>query len=194
MNDFAIPMTQLCALGLKHDTDKSPYWRGCTGHPYTPFYSRVLSGRLIRRILEIGVCTGASLRMWEEYFPEAQIYGIDIVPEVIAETKFDTKRVELEECDAGNAKALQGFVRKRCHLFDLIIDDGSHLVKDQIAAANFLRAHLATEGIYVIEDVQEGTADEIADGLKMPCKVIEPKSSVAPPRSDDRLIVMWRSR
>ncbi len=34
-----------------------------------------------KRILEIGVKEGASIRMWQEYFPEAEIHGLDMFDE-----------------------------------------------------------------------------------------------------------------
>ena len=34
-------------------------------------------------ILEIGVLRGGSMRMWEKYFPKANIFGIDIKEESI---------------------------------------------------------------------------------------------------------------
>ena len=54
------------------DTDKST-------HGYTGFYDEIL-GHLREQpctILDIGVNTGGSIRMWEEGFPLAKIIGID---------------------------------------------------------------------------------------------------------------------
>lgn len=185
-------MNHLCGLGLKHDTDKSPYWRGNTGHPYTPFYEQLLMGRKVKRLLEIGVCTGASIRMWEEFLPDAEIYGLDIVPEVIAETKFATDRVKLKLSDASDASSLLSMMREINGSFDIIIDDGSHLVKDQITAANTLIPFLEWNGTYIIEDVQFGTEKEVSLGINYPTRIMFPTSPVAPHRSDDCLILAWR--
>src|SRR3954471_10641143 len=84
-------MTQLCDLSAKYGTDK--------GHPhrYTPIYYAYLEPIRdnVKKVLEIGICTtrdipngrtGASLFMWEEFFPKADIYGIDIDPASMVHT------------------------------------------------------------------------------------------------------------
>ena len=149
-------------------------------------------GRKVKRLLEIGVCTGASLRMWEEFLPETEIYGLDIVPEVVRDTKFETRRVKLKLCDASNADSLLSAMREINGSFDIIIDDGSHIVKDQIIAANTLIPFLEWNGTYIIEDVQDGTAAEVSLGINYPTRVIHPTSQIAPHRGDDCLIIAWR--
>ena len=61
------------ALGAKYDPSKR--W-----HNYLVYYW--LHFRDIRlkvtRVLEVGVFTGESIQMWEEFFPNVIIYGIDI--------------------------------------------------------------------------------------------------------------------
>jgi|SRR6266850_1288043 len=187
-------MNRLCELALKYGTDKTPYWNNCTGHCYTPFYEDLLRGREIKNILEIGICTGASLRMWEEYFPEAKIWGIDIDPNVL----FDTDRIKTFQCDAGDEDDLMKFEESvgldwADFDLDLIIDDGSHLVKDQIIAARWMIPTLSEKGLYVIEDVQQGTEEEIASKIGCQHHIVYPTSNVAPHRSDDCLIVAWRT-
>src|SRR5208337_5037275 len=83
--------TSLCDIALKYHCDKHPE----IGHGYTPYYSELLHGRNIKRILEIGIggiacmgyipdyVVGASLFMWQDYFPEAEIVGWDIDPDAL---------------------------------------------------------------------------------------------------------------
>jgi hypothetical protein len=69
----------LLVLSMKHGTDKLT-------HGYIPRHEKNFSSLRIGKmnILEIGVGgyddpkSGKSLRMWEEYFPNSMIYGIDI--------------------------------------------------------------------------------------------------------------------
>ena len=50
-----------------------------TAHTYINEYSKLLEDyRGGSSVLEIGVHTGLSLKMWSEYFTDSQIYGIDI--------------------------------------------------------------------------------------------------------------------
>ncbi|MDX1411751.1 MAG: hypothetical protein R3351_06310, partial [Nitrospirales bacterium] len=65
---------ELQQLAKQHGTDKSVflasvYWSYVKDLKYTPL-----------RILEIGIKDGASLRMWRDFFPTAQIYGADLRP------------------------------------------------------------------------------------------------------------------
>jgi predicted O-methyltransferase YrrM len=139
--------TELCRIALKWGTDKTPL----IYHPYTPFYTELLRGRDIRRVLEIGIDRGASLRMWREYFPAAQIFGLD----VRIQTLFTEERIETRLCDASDAAMLASTVDELGGNFDLIVDDGDHLTAHQILAVNVLLPFLSPEGVYVIEDVTE---------------------------------------
>ena len=151
-------MTTLCDLAIKYRTDKSPQIR----HSYTPYYDALLSNRPIKRILEIGIGypenmthvegykTGASLRMWEEYFPEAQIYGLDNNPDAL----INEGRIKSFYCDQGDTGSLQKVVAKLGEKFDLIIDDGSHRAAHQIlSAVTLIPQLLKPDGLYIIEDV-----------------------------------------
>src|SRR5438067_9360832 len=75
------PLTELCVLARKYGTDKGGWHMlaGDTCHNYTPTYHHMFGTRRlsVRNVLEIGVNYGPSLRMWEEYFPNADIYGLD---------------------------------------------------------------------------------------------------------------------
>lgn len=185
-------MTRLCELALKYDTDKCPEWRGGTGHEYTPFYSEQLRGRTIKRVLEIGICTGASLRMWAEYFPRAEIWGIDSVPE----TMFNADRIHTLICDQADTLSL---IKTRNlflpDTFDLMIDDGSHRAEDQILSAQILSELLTLNGLYIIEDVQQENWGRVWMELvgTIPLNYHLTRHALrTDKRSDNRLIVIER--
>lgn len=120
------------------------------GHGYMGHYEKLLSGRELKNILEIGVYLGGSLRMWLELFPRAWVYGIDKMPFCSGIVVSD--RVQIDIVDAGNAVELTKYASGLPEL-DLIIDDGSHAAYDIQAALSVLWPKLAVWGIYVIEDV-----------------------------------------
>ncbi len=68
----SLPETELCILGKKHKTDKP-------GNGYTKVYYEVAKEYKNKPVnfFEIGVYFGASLKMWEEFFPQGKIFGID---------------------------------------------------------------------------------------------------------------------
>jgi hypothetical protein len=179
---------ELCRLALKYDTDKCPQWHGGTGHSYTPFYEELLKGKKIESVLEIGICSndtagsGPSLQMWNDYFPKAEIYGIDNCPWVMR----NIGRIRSFEVDQSSTDDLELFVK--CGLtFDLIVDDGSHQVEDQILSANMLVKILNPGGLYIIEDVAHGQKELLLQGLKYPAEIVELDIKRRP---DDRLAII----
>ena len=99
-------------------------------------------------LLEIGVDNGDSLRIWREYFINANICGIDI-----NKKNFTINDTEILIGDQSDYKFLQSIIDKYKN-FDIIIDDGSHQSKHIIASFKFLFPYLNNSGIYVIEDLQ----------------------------------------
>jgi len=62
-------------LAIKYGSDKSSL-----GHGYMNFYSNTLPDN-ISSIMEIGVLKGASINVWKEAYPEANIWGVDLFEE-----------------------------------------------------------------------------------------------------------------
>ena len=65
---------ELTALADKYGTDK-----GNLGHHYTPVYELFFAPIKYeaKKVFEIGVFKGASMRVWHDYFPNAVVYGIE---------------------------------------------------------------------------------------------------------------------
>jgi hypothetical protein len=103
----------------------------------------------VRSVLEIGVQTDRSIRMWEEFFPNATIHGIDIDP---ACKQFEGDRIRIHIGDQADAEFLRRVAQSVADPFDLVIDDGSHLVSDQLSTFEVLFPAMSDHGIYVIED------------------------------------------
>lgn len=126
----------LTELFAKHGSDKE------SGHHYGPVYEWLLSGvRPDLRLVEIGVLRGASLRAWEEYFPQGEIVGVDTAPRCEP-----FQRARLVVGDATKPATFDGLGD-----FDVVIDDGSHLGWQQLATWRLLWPR--TRFLYVIEDV-----------------------------------------
>lgn len=127
------------------------------------------------RVLEIGIGSpeamkhvpgykpGASLRMWEEYFPHAEIIGMDNNPNVIfAEGRIKTYLADQRHCMGVKYPHHEGFFGGP---WDLIVDDGSHKVKDQLDTFDLLYHELAPGGLYIIEDVN---GDVVSESMVIP--------------------------
>jgi predicted O-methyltransferase YrrM len=137
---------RLDALALKHGTDKSSRY-----HRYTDAYHQLFLPlrRKPLRIVEIGVATGASVRLWRDFFPNAQVYGIDRNP---AARSHQGPRIKVFVGDQSDRVFLQSFKRKVGKI-DIIIDDGSHRPEHQLTSLKFLFPLLRVGGVYVIEDL-----------------------------------------
>ena len=171
VDKFFEVMTGLRA-GLKFDipgtvlTDKRDasglFFDFCVNHSHGPglhkwkhyitYYDRKISPLLERdlRILEIGVQSGGSLRMWESVTtPASRIVGIDINPECMQFTSSKSSVVIGSQVDP---EFLKSVVEKHGP-FDIIVDDGSHWPEHQRLSLEYLSNGIAPGGVYIIEDV-----------------------------------------
>jgi len=106
---------------------------------FSPFKNKPIN------FLEIGVQKGGSLKIWKEYFPNAQVYGIDIKPDT---KRFEEKRIHILIGNQEDSK----FTTDLCN-FDIIIDDGGHQQHEQINSLKLLWNHVNPKGLYIIEDI-----------------------------------------
>jgi len=143
-------------IGIKHNTDKAYL------HKYLVFYEE----HLIRcrykkiRLLEIGIGGmehskgisnngGSSLRMWGEYFPNAEIFGIDTDKSCLNYV-YESDRIKTIIGDQTNRKFLDSIEGE----FDIIIDDGGHLMNQQMISFGCLFKKLKQDGVYILENLQ----------------------------------------
>ena len=103
----------------------------------------------VKSVLEIGIQTDRSIRMWEEFFPNALIYGIDIDPKC---KQFEGGRRKILIGDQSNYDFLHQVTQQSREAFDIVIDDGSHHIRHQLMSFDFLFPKMSDHGIYVIED------------------------------------------
>lgn len=149
---------------VKHDNEKPYNWKP---HTYTSYYHSIfnLSRENIKLVFECGLGTnntkiesnmtskgvpGASLRVWRDYFFNANIYGGDIDRDIL----FEENRIKtfyVNQLDTNSIKTMWDTIN--LENFDIIIDDGLHEPK---ANFNFFinSFHkLKKNGVYIIEDV-----------------------------------------
>lgn len=134
-------------LGLKHGTDKAS-----NGHDYLWLYESYLDAMRdgLRNLLEIGVAGGNSIRMWEEWMPAANIFGVDHTKAYVDALKA-TEFVTPIFGDASYADFWQRF-RKDWPDMDVIIDDGAHTTYSVWMALQNGFKCLRPGGLWFIED------------------------------------------
>mgnify|MGYP002004570813 CR=1 FL=1 len=157
--DFdGIEYTSLDELFFYYGTDKSEYSKDKKNktHGFSKYYEKHLSFLKKRKIkiLEIGSFSGASAAAFSKYFPNCEIYCLDIN---ISNFKYYSKKIHVFGLDSSNSKMVSKFFKKindkdTLKYFDVIIDDGSHKQSDQLSALNHFYEYLVDGGFYVIED------------------------------------------
>lgn len=174
-------LTELCKLAHKYGTDKCPQIK----HRYTPVYSKLLEDRRddIKKVLEFGIgyyhnikfvdsiydeqlgrdyYRGASLKMWRDYLPNAQVHGADNV----SDTMFEDERITTHMCDYRNDGELAHLIKTIGPDIDLVVDDGSHISENQISLYRRMMPVLSKDTVYVIEDVHINRMNKILRLIK----------------------------
>ena len=171
-------MNDLDKLAIKYGADK---WGK---HHFTPVYYDLFKNRqkTVKKVIEMGTGEGASLAMWNDFFPNAEIYGADIDPKRVT-LPLIYPRITITKCDQTSQDDLIDLLNLTDSDIDLFVDDGSHKPEDQIFTCLQILPSLDKGAIYVIEDVADPS---IAEKLKR----YNPEVMKVGKRYDDRLIVI----
>ena len=142
-------MSDLQAIGKKYNTDKADVSHSYKGKTYCDVYNSYFKDirEEVKCVVEIGVLGGASLSMWREYFPNAQIWGIDIDPRT---KSYESDRINILVGDQNDETFLQK-VKETVGDIDILIDDGSHINRHIIHSYEVLKE--SVKRFYVVEDL-----------------------------------------
>ncbi|MFQ6537965.1 MULTISPECIES: hypothetical protein [Aphanothece] len=202
-------VAELCDM---HGSDKGS--RMASGHSYQwpphrycEFYARMFDHCRfsIGRVFECGIGSsnaaisssmgpnaraGASLRVWRDYFPNAQIYGADIDQTVLfQEDRIKTYFVDQMSIDLIEKMWLDIGVAD----FDLIIDDGLHTVAAAETLFNNSFSKLRQGGVYVVEDMLWEYAVSLCDRLRhLGCSPEIVSSTMLSGHPDSFLVIIRR--
>ena len=151
--------------------------RGAAPHCYAVQYHQLFSElrRQQFRMLEIGLQSNwerpgyvpddaPSLRVWREYFPQAEILGYDVNDFSF----FQQDRTTVFRGDQGSREDLKRFIDEHGRGgFELVLDDGSHAASHQQISLGALFSVVAKGGKYVIEDLHWQPFPESPTTLEM---------------------------
>ena len=122
-------------------------------------YFRQYVGRSVK-VLEIGIGQGGALLMWKRYFgDESEIVGIDINQKC---TKCQGEGIRIYIGDQASIAFLNSVILKE-KMFDIIIDDGGHMMNQQIASYKHLFQFVKEGGLYLCEDTGTSYRKEYRD-------------------------------
>ena len=159
--------SDLASLAILLKTDKY-------SHDYVIHYQRHFQPvrHLPLNLLEIGVGGyddpkqgGQSLRMWKSYFPNANIYAIDLYDK----SALQEPRIHIfqgSQADPDFLKRVAGEIGR----LDIVIDDGSHVNEHVIVSFQTLFPLLADNGIYAIEDLHTAYLPNFGGSHDLDCQ------------------------
>ena len=175
-------------LCIKYGTDKSyfiDFENKNRGHFYSSYYNQIFGEKRqkIRLVLECGIGSidekipsnmskygkkygkaGASLKVFRDYFQNAQIYGADIDKK----TLINKKRIKCYYVDQLNSNSINKMWKKiNKDNFDIIVDDAMHDLNASLNFFNLSFSKLKRGGFYIIEDVNISYLTTLANKLKI---------------------------
>lgn len=163
-----------------------------TTHSYIEFYEALLIPYRNRKInlLEVGVWEGGSLLMWDDYFSDAKIFGIDTTkyypPDLVG---FQERDIEVIHGDGSSSEILNNKKIKNVK-FDIIIDDANHHLQQQEDIFNIFYKRLKKNGLYIIEDVESTLNAEQLVRLDPSGIIIDRRKERN--RFDDLLVIFYK--
>jgi cephalosporin hydroxylase len=171
-----------------------------TVHSYLGLYQDLLSSKKdsAKNVLEIGICNGGSIKLWYDFFTNANVYGLDIMHmnDVWGELK-NNKRIYLHtSTDAYNEDIFNTLFLSKEIKFDFILDDGPHSLESMQQLIRLYSKVMADDGILIIEDVQSMDwlsvlINEVPDNLKKYIRIYDLRGNKG--RYDDIVFTINKS-
>ncbi len=147
----------LTSLNSKCGADKPPLYLEF----YDKYFKKLRDNPL--KLLELGIYKGGSLRLWQAYFPNALVGGLDIEAFSFPSPEPRIKTFKGSQADTGLLDRIGAEMAPE--KFDIIIDDASHVGSlSKISFWHLFTHHLKKGGLYVIEDWRVGYWDQFPEG------------------------------
>ena len=139
-----------------------------TLHSYLDVYELLLRNRKTsaKNIMELGIWKGGALLLFHDYFQNASIYGIDVLPITnVDESVLSKERIHC--IPDTNAYSDETIIKiKELNIkFDFILDDGDHTETSMIYYIKNYLDFLTSDGILIIED--------FVGGIEMATRVLQ---------------------
>jgi hypothetical protein len=156
--------TELCLIGKRFGTDKSPYNEQGHRHPYTPVYKMLFAQYKYKPIKfsEIGVAGGASVVTWNVYFQNASFYFFDRDQNFLDHAKqyVDKNRNYFGLMDVRDVSGMVHNFSATGGNLDVLLDDSSHNIDDQNLIIHAALPYIKSGGMIIIEDIDRNIKNE----------------------------------
>ena len=137
-------------------------------HGYAKIYEKYLKEKKEKNlnIIELGSFYGNASAAFYFYFKNSQIYSADINPDMYL---YRSKRLKNFFTDTSSRASIENNILARNTKFDLIIEDASHMLKDQIISLFILFKNLNSGGIFIVEEIDfPEKREDMRDGQEFP--------------------------
>ncbi|MDA7831908.1 hypothetical protein N9A34_01275 [Candidatus Pelagibacter sp.] len=121
-------------------------------HDYSKFYEKVFIEFKNKKIniLEIGSFYGNASAAMFFYFKNANIFGADINPDMF---NYTSKRIKSFFVNSSSVSSIQKNIIDKKIEYKIIIEDASHMLKDQIISLFYLFPILESGGYFIVEEL-----------------------------------------
>ena len=121
-------------------------------HGYAKIYEKYLKDNKDRvlNIIELGSFYGNASAAFFFYFKNAKIYSADINPDMYL---YSSERLKNFFTDTSSRSSIEKNIINKDIKFDLIIEDASHMLKDQIISLFTLFRTLNSGGLFIVEEI-----------------------------------------
>jgi SAM-dependent methyltransferase len=147
-NEYMSKTLKEISVSLGYPSDKD------TSHNYLPVYQKEFDNINKIKMLEIGVYTGGSLKLWKDFFIDSEIHGIEdtkrneeVMPGIMHWGKYEDLHYSFED-----------------NYFDYIVNDSMHYAKEQIDAFSLYYSKLKPGGKFFMEDIPD--MDNVSEIIK----------------------------
>ena len=150
----------LDSIACRMETDKASVFTRTYAKPknYCVHYQRFFDELRMEpiKLIEIGAAGGESIRLWLEFFPNAHVWGIDIVQNTNEWNTVGAKthpRYTFIHGDQSDPTLWACLAADTGGNWDIVIDDGSHMAKDIINAFEAGWQFVRSGGWWCVEDL-----------------------------------------
>ena len=137
-------------------------------HGYSKFYEKVFLEFKDKKInvLEIGSFYGNASAAMFFYFRNANIFGADINPDMF---NYNSKRMTSFFVNSSSTSSIQKNIIDKKIKYKIIIEDASHMLKDQIISLFYLFPILESGGYFIVEELDfPETREDMRIGQEFP--------------------------
>ena len=142
-------------------------------HGYAKIYENLFKPKKSEKlkILEIGSFYGNASAALFFYFKNSLIYSADINPDMY---KYKGSRLKNFFADTSSRGSINENILKKDIEFDIVIEDASHMLKDQIISLFMIFPKIKKGGIFIVEEIDfpEKREDMRIDQVKPDLKTI----------------------